>query len=291
MLRDAHHGFGRATVMLATALLLAGCALRPATIPPLSGTVWQIDNKTLDPRGNWQRTGANELLVQWIAVDDTTFVDNAEFATAPQLPAWSRIAGEPWAKEVILGLAGRYDENAARADIVNLAAKSAALAKLPTPLNVAGWYFPVEIDPTWTEAPTLAPLLATLPRPLWISVYDSANVGPDALVHGLMRWLPPDVGVFFQDGVGVHARDAPTARRYADVLASRLGKERVRIIAEAFRPQVGGGLRGATIEELGPQLAHYTGYRIYLFDGPHYVPDALVAQIVNAQLPARTSAR
>ena len=290
MLRDAHHGLSRATAMLAAALLLSGCVLRPAEIPPLSGTVWQIDNTTLDPRGNWQRTGANELLVQWIAVDNTTFVDNAEFVTAPQLPAWSRIAGEPWAKEVILGLAGRYDENAARADIVNLAAKSAALSKLPTPLNVVGWYFPVEIDPTWTEAPTLAPLLATLPRPLWISVYDSANVGPDALVHGLMQWLPPDVGVFFQDGVGVHARDARTARRYADVLASKLGKERVRIIAEAFRPQVGGGLRGATIEELGTQLAHYAGYRIYLFDGPHYVPDALVAQIVNDQKPSRTTA-
>ena len=50
-----------------------------------------------------------------------------------------------------------------------------------------------------------------------------------------MKWLPPDVGVFFQDGVGVHARDARTARRYADTLASRLGKARVRIIAEAFR--------------------------------------------------------
>ncbi|MEP7156084.1 MAG: hypothetical protein ABI905_09935 [Betaproteobacteria bacterium] len=275
----------------ALTLTLGSCALRPSVIPPLAGTVWQIDNKTLEPRGNWQRMGGSELLVQWISVDGTAYVNGTPLPTASQLPAWDRIAAEPWAREVILGLAGRFDEKAARTDIVNLAAQSAALAELPTPLNVVGWYFPVEIDPTWSEAPTLAPLLAKLPRPLWISVYDSANIGPDALVRGLMKWLPPDVGVFFQDGVGVHARDARTARHYADVLASRLGKDRVRIIAEAFRPQVGGGLRGATIGELGPQLAYYEGYRIYLFDGPHYVPDALVAQITAGQaLPPPTAA-
>lgn len=160
---------------------------------------------------------------------------------------------------------------------------SAALARSPTPLNVVGWYFPVEIDPTWAEAHTLAPLLAALPRPLWISVYDSANVGPEALSQSLVKWLPPDVGVFFQDGVGVHAREAHVARHYADVLSARLGRGRVRIIAEAFRPQPGGGLRAATIEELAPQLASYAGYRIYLFDGPHYVSGSLVAQIARQQ--------
>jgi hypothetical protein len=268
--------------------VLCGCAGKPAVIPPLAGTVWQVDGETLDPRGNWHRMGAGELLVQWTAIDGTAFVENGVMPMAPRLPSWQRISEEPWARKVILGLAGRFDEKAARADIANLAAMSAALARSPTPLNVVGWYFPVEIDPTWTEAPTLAPLLAALPRPLWISVYDSANVGPEVLAEGLMKWLPADVGVFFQDGVGVHARDAPTARHYADVLALRLGKGRVRIIAEAFRPQVGGGMRSATIDELRPQLASYHGYRIYLFDGPHYLPDALVSQIVAGQAPPVT---
>ena len=36
-------------------------------LPPVAGTVWQIDNQTLDPRGNWQRLGATELWVQWSA--------------------------------------------------------------------------------------------------------------------------------------------------------------------------------------------------------------------------------
>lgn len=276
---------------LCTLLFLGACTGTPSVIPPLAGVVWQPDNQTLDPRGNWQRMGGTELLVQWTAVDGTAFVQNDVLPVAAQLPAWQRIAGEAWASEVILGLAGRFDEKAARADIVNLSRASAALAKLPTPLHVVGWYFPVEIDPTWAEAPSLAPLLAALPRPLWISVYDSANVGPDALVQGLATWLPPDVGVFFQDGVGVHAREAKVARHYADVISAKLGKERVRIIAEAFRPKSGGGFRSATMGEIGPQLAHYAGYRVYLFDGPHYVPDALVAEIAAAQAAAQAGSR
>ena len=270
-------------LLLAALLLTGGCAERTLVIPQMAGTVWQPDNATLDPRGNWHRMGGSELLVQWVAVDGTAFVPTDTMPVANILPAWQRIASEPWAKQVILGLAGRYDEKSARSDITALARTSAELAKLPTSLNVVGWYFPVEIDPTWVEAPQLAHLLAPLPRPLWISVYDSANVGPEALVQGLMKWLPPDVGIFFQDGVGVHARNAVVARHYADVLSTRLGKHRVRVIAEAFRPKVGGGFRSATIQELGPQLAEYGAYRVYLFDGPHYLPDKLVDQVVASQ--------
>lgn len=275
---------GLCAAFAAVALVL-GCAT-PTVVPPIAGIVWQPDNETLDPRGSWQRLGG-ELLVQWVAVDGTSYVETDAMPVAATRPAWGRIAGEPWAREVILGLAGHFDEKRARSDIAALASASAALAKQPTPLNVVGWYFPVEIDPTWAEAPSLGPLLDTLPRPLWVSVYDSANVGPDTLVAGLKKWLPPDVGVFFQDGVGVHAREARIARRYADALSAGLGSHRVRIIAEAFRPKVGGGFRSATLEELQPQLAWYSGYRIYLFDGPHYVTDSLVDGIVAGQQPAR----
>jgi len=281
--RDARLLIG-ASLLIGVLAFYASWFLQPVEIPPIAGMVWQPDNQTLDPRGNWQRLGATELLVQWTAVDGTAFVENDVMPVAARLPPWSRIASEPWARDVIIGLAGRFDEKAARADINKLAQLSTHLAKLPTPLHVVGYYFPVEIDPTWAEAASLAPLLATLPRPLWISVYDSANVGPKELARGLSTWLPPDVGVFFQDGVGVYAREAKVARQYADVLSASLGQQRVRIIAEAFRPAVGGGFRPATIEELRPQLARYRGYRIYLFDGPHYVPDVTVAEIAAAQV-------
>ena len=267
-----------AALMLVFLFGLGGCAVQ---VPPIEGMVWQIDNETAAPKGNWERLGASRLLVQWTVVDGIAFRENTGLPSGT-IPDWQRIASEPWAREVILGLAGRFDEAGARADIAQLAEVSARLAKLPTPLNVVGYYFPVEIDPTWTEAPQLAALLAKLPRPLWISVYDSANVGPQELADGLLKWLPPDVGVFFQDGVGVHAREAWVARHYVNVLERSLGKRRVRLIAEAFRPKQGGGFRPATIDELRPQLATYAGLSIYLFEGPRYVPSSLVDQLVSA---------
>ena len=201
----------RAAALVVTCIAaLSGCAVQ---VPPIEGTVWQIDNENAVPKGDWDRLGARRLLIQWTVVDGIAFRENTGLPIG-SLPDWSRIAAEPWAREVILGLAGRFDEKSARADIAALAETSARLAALPTPLNVVGYYFPVEIDPTWTEAPQLTALLARLPRPLWISVYDSANVGPQELADGLLRWLPPDVGVFFQDGVGVYARDAWVARHY-----------------------------------------------------------------------------
>ena len=258
--------------------LLAGCAVQ---VPPIEGTVWQVYNENAVPKGDWEKLGASRLLVQWTVVDGIAFREGTGLPSGT-LPDWNRIAAEPWAREVILGLAGRFDEKGARADIAGLAEISAALARLPTPLNVVGYYFPVEIDPTWSEAPQLTALLAKLPRPLWISVYDSANVGPQELADGLLKWLPSDVGVFFQDGVGVHARDAWVARHYVTVLERSLGKGRVRVIAEAFRPKPGGGFRPATIDELRPQLATYSGLPIYLFEGPLYVPPSLVEQLVKA---------
>ena len=259
---------------------LSGCVTE-SSLPQVAGVVWQPDSATVSPHGNWERLGATELLVQWTAVDDVAFVADAGMPSVARLPDWQRIAAEPWAQDVILGLAGRFDENAARADLDNLGQQSLRLAALPTPLHVSGWYFPVEIDPTWIEASSMKALLARLPRPLWISVYDSANLGPDVLIEKLSQWLPSDVGVFFQDGVGVHAREARVARHYADVMAKKLGKDRVRIIAEAFRPQVGGGFRSATVEELRPQLQTYQSYKIYLFDGPHYLNAKLVDQILT----------
>lgn len=243
------------------------------------GILWQLDDTTLDLQGNWDRLGARTLLIQWSALNGVSFIEGGLWPQAERLPDWQAIARQPWAQEVILGLAGRSDENAARADFPNLVEVSEQLARLPTPLNVVGWYFPVEIDSSWQEARQLGPLLSRLPRPLWLSLYDSANVGAQTLVQWLDEWLPPDIGIFFQDGVGVHARDAAVARQHADVLIRHLGKDRVRMIAEAFRPKPGGGFRPATAAELSVQLKIYEGLRVYLFDGPHYLPASLVNEL------------
>jgi hypothetical protein len=244
--------------------------------PDIAGIVWQPDNATVDIQGEWDTLGAHELLVQWTAVDGQSFVAGSGLPEVPKLPDWARIAKEPWAQDVIVGLAGFFSENRSRDNIEELATLSERMAQVKTPLNVTGWYFPAEVDPSWTRAKELPALLARLPRPLWISVYDGANIGPDATADWLKTWLPDDIGVFFQDGVGVYARTAPVARTYADALRKKLGKHRVKIIVEAFRPQVGGGFRPATVDELKPQIAAYRGYPLYLFDGPHYVTPEVV---------------
>lgn len=261
---------------------LPGCASQPIQPQRIAeGVVWQLDEHTLDLQGNWEKLGVNTLLVQWTAVNGVSYVKGGPWPTAARLPDWESIARQPWARNVIVGLAGRSDEASARADFRHLVDVSARMARLPTPLNVVGWYFPVEVDSSWQGAHQLAPLLNRLPRPLWISLYDSANVGPDTLARWLDGWLAPDIGIFFQDGVGVHARDAQTARQHADVLIRSLGKARVRIIAEAFRPKPEGGFRSATASELKAQLKHYAGLPVYLFDGPHYLPQALVNEMLQ----------
>ena len=271
---------GSAAVALLALSPLSGCLNRPLMPEKMAeGVVWQLDNDTLDMHGSWDRMGARTLLVQWTAVDNTSFVKGGPWPQARRLPDWEAISRQPWAKEVILGLAGRSDEKAARADFAHLIAASEQLAKLPTPLNVVGYYFPVEIDSSWQGTAQLGPLLDRLPRPLWLSLYDSANVGPDTLAQWLDTWLPADVGIFFQDGVGVHARTAKVARKHAEVLIKKLGSARLRMIAEAFRPKEGGGFRSATAEELRTQLETYEGLSVYLFDGPHYVSEKLVNEL------------
>jgi hypothetical protein len=223
----------------------------------------------------------HDLLVQWTAVDGQSFVPGAGLPEVPVLPDWSRIGKEPWAQNVILGLAGFFSENRSRDNIEELAVLSERMAKVKTPLNVTGWYFPAEVDPSWSRAKELPALLAKLPRPLWISVYDGGNIGPAATADWLKSWLPDDIGVFFQDGVGVYTRTAPVARQYADALRERLGPNRVKVIVEAFRPKVGGGFRSATVAELKPQIAAYGGYPLYLFDGPHYLTPKLVQGLLK----------
>jgi hypothetical protein len=255
------------------------------------GIVWQVDNATTHPVGDWNLFGAHQLLIQWVVVDETSFVPNTGLSMAADPPDWARIGREPWARDVVLGLAGYADENRARANVEKLVEESARVALVPLPLHVTGYYFPVEVDPSWADAPKLAALLRPLPRPLWISVYDRSNVGGKALAEWLALWLPADVGVFFQDGCGVYARGPAVTREYLDALSSKLAHDRVRVIAEAFRPSEHGGFRAATADELRTQLAAYRGYFVYLFDGPHYVSNELARQLAPRAARRRGGAK
>ncbi|MCI3179379.1 hypothetical protein C5708_03840 [Caulobacter sp. CCUG 60055] len=269
--------------VLAAACVAAGLLSACAATGPVKvdGVFWQPDAATARPAGTWDRVGARELIVQWLAVDGAAFAEGAGPPLIQPAPDWDRIGREPWAASVILGLAGRYDEPQARRELDLLIEQSRRVAALRPPVNVAGWYFPVEADPTWPDAARMGGLLAGLPRPLWVSVYDKGNIGPEAFAAWVRSWAPEDVGVLFQDGVGEHVRDAPTAAAYADALTRTRGAVRTAIVAEAFRPRPGGGFRAATADELRRQLRAYGGRRVYLFDGPHYVPDAVVEALAR----------
>lgn len=256
----------------------ANPALSAADADWIQGVVWQPDAATMDPYGSWHRLGARELLVQWFTARQA---DGTVVQTSAQ---WARLVREPWARQIILGLATDVNEPRARRDVDALIAESLALTRSTLPLRPAAWYFPVEADPTWADAPRLGAGLAVLPRPLWISVYDNSNVGPEAFVAWLLGWLPADVGVFFQDGVGLHTRTPPVAMQYLQALQRSLGAPRVRLIAEAFR-LMGEGLRSATADELMEQLACYRGAPVHVFDGPHYVTPALVGEILAMPVP------
>ncbi len=264
-------------------LCLAALALsaQAEPLPPVTGIIWQLYETAPDAKGTWHRLGARELLIQWTAADGIAYVPGTLLPQSKRMPDWERIAREPWAQHVIVGLSGRMDEGASRRSLEAMIIESQAISRLRFPFRVTGWYFPAEIDPTWKEAASvLPPALERLPRPLWVSAYEGEGIGAQKFADWLASWLPGDIGVLFQDGVGVGVRSASAAREYADALAVRLGKARVAIIAEAFRTEAG-KFRAATAAELRAQLPYYKGFPIYLFDGPHYVPDSIVEELVK----------
>lgn len=248
----------------------------------IDGVVWQLHGGALDPRGDWDFIGARSLLLQWLVADGTSFVPLPELGLKliPDAPNWKRIAREPWASRIIAGLAGDFSEPKARANVVELGALSAKVARQKLPFRPAGFYFPVEADPTWKDVSRMREALAPIPRPLWVSCYDNSNVGPEALADWIDLWLPRDVGLFFQDGCGVYTRTPEAARSYAEVLSRRLGPRRFKLIAEAFRPAGTGTFRAATAAELLPQLKAYAGFDVFVFDGPHYVDRLIVQQLM-----------
>lgn len=252
--------------LIASSLFIQKIFDRPLSI---KGIVWQLSKDTISIRGDWQKLGANHLLIQWSMVNNIDFLTGSENIK----PNWLAISQQPWAQYVILGLAGIFDEKIARQNSFALAQESLHLINQSGPLNVSGYYFPVEADPTWLEAQDEMPkALALLPRPLWISVYDNTNIGGEPFAKWLSGWLPHDVGIFFQDGVGVEARSAPVARQYADALSKKFGPDRVKVIVEAFRPTSNGKFRPAQVAEILPQITAMQGYDIYPFAAQYLDP-------------------
>lgn len=271
VLRDAFSVILAGLAAISVTILAARAAEPAVGSSCVEGLVWQLDIASVQPFGDWDRIGAKTLLVQWTVVDGKAFIPGLSLPQYERQPDWWRIASEPWASRVILGLSGRFSESEARANAVSLVALSAQIASLPTPLNVVGYYLPIEADPTWQDVKEFGRLLNSLPRPLWVSAYTAGDLDPQQFADWVADWLPNDVGLFFQDGVGAQGRAPEDAAAYAVALKKKLGPSRLGVILEAFRSARGAGFRPATPAELKSEIAAMQGFRCFVFDGPHFL--------------------
>lgn len=255
------------------------------------GIFWQTLNANVNTRRSWDYIGVTKTMFQWVAVGGQSFIDQNILPEQTNLLDLNAIAQEPWAQEMIIGLPGIFDEATARSSAASLATLGQQFGQLTFPANVKGFYFPIEIDPTWTAAPEiLAPLWASLPRPLYVSVYYGNGIDGAAAADWLAQFIPGDVKVLFQDGVGAFDVSIPLAMQRFNQLRSKFGK-RVEMIAECFRvnpvqpaPE-GEYFVPATAAEIAEQMAAYRKLPVWMFDGPSYLTNDIIEQMSGLYVP------
>ncbi|RFC83272.1 hypothetical protein C9E89_012015 [Acinetobacter sichuanensis] len=252
-------------------LMLTGCVMfqQPNHTPAhIVGVFWQPDLKTTPPQGSWQRLGATTFIPQWSIVDAQTWMQELDTPQWEKTTTLASLKKQAWAKHIILGLSGEYNETEARKNIALHYQQAQIIMQKNLPVD--DYYFPIEADPSWSDVYKLGEALKQLPRSVWVSIY-SAEVEPVRYDHWVKSWLPEKDKVFFQDGVGVGTRSPTQALKVYENLEKNLGSSRTAIVLEAFRPKAQGGFRAAYPWEIIQQLKAYEGKTVYLFDGPHYL--------------------
>ncbi|MEB6480529.1 alpha-amylase family protein [Acinetobacter vivianii] len=261
-------------ITLSALFSLGGCMhffQADAQPPQIEGIFWQPDLATTPPSGNWNLLGVSTFVPQWSTVQSKAWFDHdMGFEKWDKTLNLKQLNQQPWSQHIILGLAGEYDEKLARSNVLQLAENSKQIIEKTKSIPLKGYYFPVEADPTWLGVGVLAQALATLPQPVWVSIY-SAEQSPEHLDSWLKSWLPHNANVFFQDGVGVGTRSPQQAKTILEDLQKEFGKDKVVIVLEAFRPVKAGQFRSAYPWEVIEQLKAYEGQKVYIFDGPHYM--------------------
>lgn len=258
--------------------------------PRAASMFWQTWTSNVDVRRQWDRLGVGTTIFQWVAVNGSSFIPNPWLPLHGSQLDLADIATRPWARRMIIGTPGLSDETQARARIHELADLAQKFGTLSYPSNAAGFYFPVEIDPTYTAAPAdFGAIWSKLPRPLYVSVYYGAGVDDAAAAQWLDSFIPQDVTILFQDGVGAHGATPQQALARFDLIRARHPK--TEMIAEAFRPNPtpgGAYFIPATAAEYQAQLQAYAHLDpVHVFDGPNYLDAALIQRIggVEPALP------
>lgn len=249
---------------------LVKAAVRPQPPAKIVGIFWQPDLET-QPAGNWDILGAKTFVPQFGITNGKSWFPTSNMKEWEKLPNWEKVQTEPWAKNLILGLSGDYNEVEARAYVVEHGKTSLKfIQQVELTRSPQAYYFPVEADPTWLRVSALSKTLQLLPKPLWVSIYSNESE-PLNYTTWVESWLPQNTNVFLQDGVGTGVRTPQQAIKIAQNLQNKFGKDRVVIILEAFRHNKNGEFRAAYPWEIIQQLKAYEGQNVYIFDGPHYV--------------------
>lgn len=258
---------------------LVRAVARPQPPAQIIGVFWQPDLNT-KPQGNWDLLGAQTFVPQFgINNGKSWFPTTTKMKEWETIPNWTEVQQNPWAKNLILGLSGNYNEIEARAHVDEHGKASLKfIQEVQLSQSPQAYYFPVEADPSWLRVSALTKVLKTLPKPLWISIY-SGETNPPNYVTWLESWLPDNTNVFFQDGVGTGVRSPEQAIKIVKKLQNKFGEKRVVIILEAFRHNKDGSFRPAHSWEIIQQLKAYEGQEVYIFDGPHYVNKVTVHAI------------
>ena len=259
-------------------------------IPPINGILWQALLNNIPLRRPWDTLGVGKTLIQWIAVDGYSFVPNPWIPTYNIHLDMDDLASHPFASEIILGTPGYFSEVTSRNSLPLMADLAAKFATMDWPDAVKGYYFPVEIDPTWADAhEKLGVVWDLLPRPLYISAYYGEGIDGEEAAIWLKSLIPPDVNLLFQDGCGAFNVPIALAKERLKQLEHHLGKERVQLIAEVFKPNPNwDGTPGEyflplTADEYRYRIGSYTEIynegRLWVFDGPNYISNPLIDQL------------
>ena len=229
------------------------------------GIFWQPNQTYLKPEGNWNQIGVHVLVVQWTVTNGRAWFPNKRIPQWKPQVDWSRILKSLWAKKIIVGLAGDFKVPRARKHARELAALSDNIVNSVPIKNPLAWYAPVEVSPGWHNIHAIKTYLASLPRPLWVSIYGGNEMTPAALVSWVRSWLPEGVGVLYQDGVGVGSETPAQAAIRVRALETAFGCSHVGIILEAFKQNPNGQFVSASVWRIAEQLRAYKGLHIYFF--------------------------
>jgi hypothetical protein len=271
-------------------------------IPPAKGILWQTLANNIGTRRAWQKLGVSKVCFQWLAVDGYSFIDN------PWLPTYSKkidmadVTKQPWASELIVGLPGYFNEATARSSLDSLTDLGQKFGTLGWSGNIGGFYFPVEIDPTWSAGPAgMAPYWSRLPRPLYVSAYYGYGVQPltpngitaKAAALWLYDFLPKDVNLMFQDGIGAFGYNFATVTERLDALYD-LFQDRLHVICEAntynedYVGVDGTYFRPLTANEYRERLAFHSKWeqrnKLWLFDAPSYLTSNLIQKLQRGDI-------